>query len=69
VAIERRRRPTPDDMVVYRVLGDEPRTIDGVVLLTGLGLVDAAMRLARLESAGWLAQADGWFEIVGSPLR
>lgn len=69
VAVERRRRPRPDDLEVYRVLRDEPRTIDGVVLLTGLGLVEAAMRLARLEAAGWLAQADGWFEIVGSPLR
>ena len=45
------------------------RTIDGVALLAGLSLVDAAMRLARLELAGWVAQADGWFECVGAPLR
>jgi DNA processing protein len=64
-----RTRPAVDDQVVYQVLRDEPRTLDGVVLLTGLGYPDAAMRLVRLESAGWIAQADGWYECVGSPLR
>lgn len=64
-----RRRPRSQDVGVYRVLSDEPRTIDAVALLAGLSLVEAAMRLARLESAGWIAQADGWFECVGSPLR
>lgn len=65
---ELRRRPQPDDAEVYRVIRDEPQTIDGVALLAGLSLVEAAMRLARLEAAGWIAQADGWFECVGSPL-
>ena len=65
---ERRRRPRPDDLQVYRMLRDEPRTIDGIVLATGLSLAEAAMRLARLEADGWLAEADGWFEVVGSPL-
>jgi DNA processing protein len=67
-AVERRRRPRPDDLEVYRVLRDEPRTIDGVLLATGLSLSEVAIRLARLEAAGWLAEADGWFEVVGSPL-
>jgi DNA processing protein len=66
--IERRRRPRPEDLVVYRVVADEPRTIDGVLLATGLSLAEAAMCLGRLEAAGWLAEADGWFEVVGSPL-
>ncbi|MFZ4719941.1 MAG: DNA-processing protein DprA [Ilumatobacteraceae bacterium] len=65
---ERRRRPRREDEAVYRVLRDEPRTIDGVALLTGMLLVEAAMSLARLEADGWVAQADGWFEAVGSPL-
>jgi DNA processing protein len=69
VATELRRRPRPEDLAVYRVLRGEPRTIDGVALLADLSLVDAAMRLARLEAAGWVAQADGWFECVGAPLR
>lgn len=66
--VERRRRPRPDELEVYRVLCGEPRTLDGIVLATGLSLSEVAMRLARLEAAGWLAEADGWFEVVGSPL-
>ena len=64
-----RARPRSADISVYRLLHGEPRTIDGVALALGLSLVDAAMCLARLEAAGWLAQADGWFECVGSTLR
>lgn len=64
-----RARPRGEDIAVYRVLHADPRTIDGVTLALGLSLVAAAMSLARLESAGWVAQADGWFECVGSPLR
>ena len=68
-AADRRARPRGDDIAVYRVLFNEPRTIDGVALVLGLSLVQAAMSLARLECAGWIAEADGWFECVGSPLR
>ena len=64
-----RPRPRGEDIAVYRELQRDPRTIDGVALALGLGLIEVAMRLARLESAGWIAQADGWFECVGSPLR
>jgi predicted Rossmann fold nucleotide-binding protein DprA/Smf involved in DNA uptake len=66
--VDLRPRPRAEDRAVYRALAAEPRTIDGVALAVGLSLVEAAMRLARLESAGWVAQADGWFECVGSPL-
>jgi DNA processing protein len=69
LARDMRPRPRADDLPVYRLLFDDPRTIDGVVLALGLSLVDAAMSLARLESAGWIAGADGWYECVGSPLR
>lgn len=64
-----RPRPRRDDAAVYDALRSQPRTIDGVALACGLSLVDAAMRLARLEHAGWVAETDGWFECVGSPLR
>ena len=40
-----------------------------LALACSLSLVEAAMALARLEQAGWIQQADGWFEVVGSPLR
>lgn len=68
-APELRPRPRPDDMEVYDALGTQPRTVDGVALACGLSLVDAAMRLARLEQAGWIGGTDGWFERIGAPLR
>jgi DNA processing protein len=69
VAVDQRRRPTGSDLVVYRLLGAEPRTLDALVLLSGLALGEAAMSLARLTAEGWVAEADGWFERVGTPLR
>ena len=68
VPADLRARPRGDDIPIYRELQRDPRTIDGVALALGHGLVEVAMGLARLESAGWVAQADGWFECVGSPL-
>ena len=67
--LDLRARPRGADIPVYRLLQREPRTIDGVALALGGSLVEVAMTLARLESAGWIAQADGWFECVWSPLR
>lgn len=67
--LDARRRPRGADLVVYRVLRGSPRTLDGVVLATGLALSDAAMCLARLTAEGWVGGTDGWFETVGSPLR
>ena len=69
MAADLRPRPRGVDLAVYRVIADDARTIDGVALALGLSLVDAAMGLARLEANGWIAQADGWFERTGSPLR
>ena len=69
VAADLRARPRGEDIAVYRVLHTDPRTIDGVALALSLSLIEAAMSLARLESAGWIAEADGWFECVGSTLR
>lgn len=65
---ELRPRPAAHDVELYRLVGDQPRTIDSLALASGLSLVEVAMRLARLEAGGWVAQADGWFETVGSPL-
>ncbi len=69
MAADLRPRPRGVDLAVYRVIADDARTIDVVALLANLSLVDAAMCLARLEANGWVAQADGWFEQVGSPFR
>ena len=66
---EQRSRPRRDDREVYDLCAERPRTIDGLVAGSGRPLVDVAMAVARLEHAGWVAQADGWFQAVGSPLR
>ena len=67
--VDQRPRPRLDDVALYQELRLEPRTIDGVALACHLSLVQSAMGLARLEPAGWVAETDGWFECVGSPLR
>lgn len=66
---ELRPRPRPDDIVVYDALRTEPRTVDGIALACDLPLVEAAMRLARLEHQGWVGGTDGWYERIGTPLR
>lgn len=66
---EQRARPRGADLPVYEACAGAPRTVEGITLATGLPLVEVAMAVARLEGAGWLAQADGWFETIGAPLR
>lgn len=63
-------RLPPDEVqaAVLDACSDEPRTLDGIVAATGLAIVAAALAAARLEHAGWLREADGWFEPVGSRL-
>lgn len=57
-------RPTPDgdQAVVLAACEAEPCTLDRMVAVTGLALVDAALAAARLERAGWLVETNGWFE-------
>lgn len=69
VYAEQRPRPRGDDVGVYRACCEEPRTIDGITLATGRDFVQTAMSLARLEQAGWIADADGWYQAAGAPLR
>lgn len=54
---------------VVEACRDEPQTLDGIVVSTGLAVAAAAMAAARLEQTGWLREADGWFEISGSRLE
>jgi len=61
-------RPLPrgvDAEVLARCRRD-PCTLDEVVVELGLPLPEAAMTLARLERAGWVQEAGGWFEPVVS---
>lgn len=59
-------RPEPDSVGrrVLATLGDSPRTIDHVSLESGLSVVDIAVSLGRLESQGWVASSDGWWEAL-----
>ncbi len=69
VSVETRARPLREDVAAYEACAAQPRTVEGVALATGGTLIGAAMALARLEQAGWLAHLDGWFECTGTPLR
>ncbi len=60
-----RPRPRGCEVDVLECCRREPRTLDDVVRDCDLDVVDAAMALARLERAGWLTEAGGWFEAVG----
>lgn len=65
---ETRARPEAVDEVAYRVLQRGACTLDRLALATGASLVEVAMSVARLQQAGWVAGADGWYECTGSPL-
>jgi DNA processing protein len=66
---DHRLRPRPDDVPAYRLCVERARTVGDVALNLDAPILEAAMALARLEQSGWLMQVDGWFEVVGSPLR
>jgi DNA processing protein len=63
VAYDPRPRPSRGDRELL-ALCCEPRTLDQLTLLSGSTLVECAMALARLETAGWVAQINGWYESV-----
>ena len=44
----------------------DPRTLEEIVVALDLPIAEAAMALARLERTGWVREAGGWFEAVGS---
>ena len=61
--------PTAEQALVLRACEAEPRTLDSIATATGLPLVQAALAAARLERAGWLSEASGWFEPTASHLE
>lgn len=60
-------RPRPDQLgrSIVELCRVAPRTIDEVVSTLGVTIGDAALAMARLEHAGWLAESGGWFEVLG----
>lgn len=63
-------RVPPDDLqqLVLDVCLEQPSNLDLIVTATGLSICDAALAAARLERSGWLVEAGGWFEPMGSRL-
>jgi DNA processing protein len=63
-AYDPRPLPRGTDAAVLDRCRRDPCTLDEVVVDTALSISDAAMALARLERAGWVREAGGWFEPV-----
>jgi DNA processing protein len=59
-----RSRPTGDQSRVLELCRTGAQNVESVAVHEGWDLARAAMGLARLERAGWLAEAGGWFEPV-----
>jgi DNA processing protein len=59
---ERRPPPEPGDQLVLDLFGAEPLDLERVVTSSGWAVSEAALALARLETAGWLVRTAGWFE-------
>jgi DNA processing protein len=64
-----RPRPRGHEALVLSACELEPSTVDTLASATGLTLADAALAAARLEHAGWLVEAGGWFETAASKLQ
>ena len=59
-----RPRPVGDEAVAFDLCRREPQHVESVARSERWELARAAMALARLERAGWVAEAGGWFERV-----
>jgi DNA processing protein len=59
-----RPQPSGPQADIVAACRNEPRTLDSLLLITGLALGDVALALARLERDGWLIENGGWFEVV-----
>lgn len=61
-------RPMPRgiEAAVLDACRQDPRTLEEIVVALDLPIAEAAMALARLERSGWVREAGGWFEPVGS---
>jgi DNA processing protein len=60
-------RPLPGAMEreILQAFEGDTLSIDDVITRTGHGLMDVAIAVGRLESAGWLRSSGSWFEPVG----
>ena len=65
-AYDPRPLPRGTEADVLAACQEDPRTLEGIVVGLDLPIAEAAMALARLERTGWVREAGGWFEPVGS---
>lgn len=61
-----RQVPIGSEQCVVAALSREPGTIDSLSLCTALSVVEVALALGRLESAGWVARSGAWWELLPS---
>lgn len=61
---ETREPPSGRGSEVLAALRGAPRTVDEIVLATGIAALEVAVVLGRLEAHGWVAHADGWWEML-----
>ena len=66
---EERAAPEAPDRQVLDLFVGEPLDLERVVAESGRPLAEAALSLARLETAGWLVRTGGWFERVPGVVR
>ncbi|MFT7503699.1 MAG: DNA processing protein [Gammaproteobacteria bacterium] len=59
-----RPRPSGPMADIVAACREEPRTLDSLLLASGLAIGEVALALARLERDGWLIENGGWFEAV-----
>ncbi len=59
-----RPRPVGDKSMALDLCRGEPQHVESVARSERWDLARAAMALARLERAGWVAESGGWFERV-----
>jgi len=64
-----RPRPGALQVKVLAVCQQQPSTIDMLAAEVDASLASVALAAARLERDGWLIEAGGWFEAVGSRLQ
>jgi DNA processing protein len=62
--VDLRARPTQDEQQVLDVLGNEPRTVDQVVIACGIDAFRAGVLLGALEAKGRASHWNGWWEAL-----
>ena len=62
-----RPRPAADEQALLDLIGGDAVSIDELVLRTDGDVVDIAVRLGRLERAGWVLRSGGWFVMNPDP--